>query len=356
MKFTLTMIASALLLASHAADAREIRVPETVATIQGAVDEAKPGDVVSVKMGTWNEAIDLKGKPITLLAREGDGKTVLDGTSLDDSVLRCIQGEGPETIIDGFMIINGTGHRKLYGNKSAVGGGLLLLEASPTIRNCQFVNNNVNYNGGAIYMARNSQARFEKCSFKGNAAEKGGAIYSVQSKPVIADCMFDNNEGRYSGGAIYNADGTLALITGCRFELNRASYYGGGVYQYGSKGSLKNCIFDRNRATYKGGAVCNGYKGVSTLVDCKHLTNHDDVAGGAAPHVTAVAPKGACVLGDGSCLVVSRQSCEDAAGSYRVDGSDCQGQGGQKIAHGNDLNRDGRIDDRDALMLLLLWR
>ena len=74
------------------------------------------------------------------------------------------------------------------------------------------------------------------------------------------------------------------------------------------------------------------------------------------PQVTAVAPIGACVLGDGSCLKVSRQSCEDASGSYRGDASDCQGQDAMQVAHGNDLNRDGRIDDRDALMLLLLWR
>ncbi|MAT82586.1 MAG: hypothetical protein CMJ29_13200 [Phycisphaerae bacterium] len=356
MKISLIMMASATLFLSSLAGAREIRVPEMVASIQAAVDEAKPGDVVSVNSGIWNEAVDLKGKAITLRAREGDGKVILDGTELEDSVLRCLDGEGPETIIDGFMIMNGSGHRDLYGDKSAVGGGLLILGASPVIRNCQFINNDVNYNGGAIYMARGSRPQFENCIFDRNEAEKGGAIYSVQSQPMINGCTFRNNEGRYSGGAIYNADGTDAKINESRFESNRASYYGGAVYQYGSLASLKSCIFDRNRATYKGGAVCNGYKGFSTLVDCAQLTNHDDVSGGKAPHVTAVAPKGACVLGDGSCLIVSRQSCEDAAGSYRSDGSDCHGDGGTKMAHGNDLNRDGRIDDRDALMLLLLWR
>lgn len=350
------MIASATLLAAHAADAREIRVPEVVPTIQAAIDQAKPGDVVSVKPGSWNQAIDLKGKAITLQSREGAEKTLLDGTSLGESVLRCISGEGPKTVIEGFTIVNGTGHQKLYGTKSAVGGGLVILGASPTIRHCVFLDNDVNYNGGAVYIASGALARFEDCTFKDNAAEKGGAVYSVQSSPTFEKCYFKNNEGRYSGGALYNADGTKASIHSCQFESNRANYYGGGIYEYGSHSSLKKCIFDRNRATYKGGAVCNGYQGKSTLEECTYLTNHDDVAGGDAPHVTAVAPTGACVVGDGSCLVVSKQSCEEAGGSYRGDASDCSGQSLTKVAHGNDLNQDGRIDDRDALMLLLLWR
>ena len=350
------MIASATLLAAHAADADEIRVPEVVETIQAAIDQAEAGDVVSVKPGIWNQAIDLKGKAITLQSRAGAEKAVLDGTSLKDSVLRCVTGEGPKTVIEGFTIVNGTGHETLYGTKAAVGGGLIILGASPTIRDCVFLNNDVNYNGGAVYMARGALARFEGCTFKSNAAEKGGAVYSVQSSPVFKNCHFDNNEGRYSGGAMYNADGTKALVEGCRFVSNRANYYGGAVYEYGSHSLLKKCIFDRNRATYKGGAVCNGYQGKSRLEECTHLTNHDDVSGGDAPYVTAIAPTGACIVGDGSCLVVSKQSCEDAGGNYRGDASDCKGQSLTKVAHGNDLNQDGRIDDRDALMLLLLWR
>lgn len=356
MKRTILMIAAAMVLASYPAMSGEIRVPESASTIQAGIDLAQPGDVVLVSPGWWNEAIDLKGKAITLRSRDGAKSVILDGTDLDESVVRCIKAEGPKTIIDGFTIKHGIGHKTLYGENARVGGGLVVVNASPTIRNCVFEKNDVNYNGGAVYMAQGSLARFESCTFVENAAEKGGAIYTVQSHPEFKGCKFKRNEGRYSGGAIYNSDGTTTKLQDCNFERNRASYYGGGIYEYGSRSTFDNCIFDRNRATYKGGAICNGYQGKSTIEGCKFLTNNDDVSGGGAPAVTAVAPTGACVLSDGSCLHVSRQSCDDAGGDYQGDRSDCAKQGRMRVARTSDLNKDGEIDDRDALMLLLLWR
>ncbi|MDG2095473.1 MAG: right-handed parallel beta-helix repeat-containing protein [Phycisphaerales bacterium] len=336
--------------------AQQVRVPEQWPTIQEAVDQASPGDVISVGPGIWNQAIDLKGKPITLTGREGATKTILDGHDLGRSIIRCATQEKASTIIEGFTIINGTGDQELYGKKSAVGGGIVILGASPIIRNCVFKKNTVNYEGGAVYMARDSSPVFDSCIFLENGAEKGGAVFGVQSKPTFQRCVFENNEGRYSGGAIYNSDAQVSSFDDCHFVRNRASYYGGGIYEYGSSGKLKNCTFDRNRATYKGGAVCNGYRGKSELVDCRFLSNYDDVAGGNAPHMTVIAPEGACILTDGSCLNVTRQSCDDAAGVYRGNGIDCSSQPKTRMARSNDLNRDGRIDDRDALMLLLLWR
>ena len=334
----------------------QLNVPEQWPTIQKAVDQASAGDVISVGPGSWNEAIDLKGKPVTLIGREGAAKTTLDGQGLEKSVLRCANGEKSSTVIDGFTIINGTGDQAIYGEKSSVGGGIILLGTSPIIRNCVFRKNNVNYHGGGVYMARESSPVFDSCIFMENAAEKGGAVFGVQSEPTFTRCVFENNEGRYSGGAIYNSDGQITKLKDSHFVRNRASYYGGAVYEYGSTGQIKNCIFDRNRATYKGGAICNGYRGNSELESCRFLSTYDDVSGGNAPAMTAVAPEGACVLKDGSCLNVSRQSCDDAAGMFRGNGTDCSGQPTTRLARSNDLNQDGRIDDRDALMLLLLWR
>lgn len=355
---TLTQAILAVLLAFSPATllGAQVNVPEQWPTIQEAVDQASAGDVISVGPGNWNQTVDLKGKPITLIGRAGAAKTILDGGGLGRSIIRCATGEKASTIIDGFTLVNGTGDTDLYGTKSAVGGGIVILGASPIIRNCVFKSNDVNYQGGAVYMARESAPVFDSCIFFENAAEKGGAIFGVQSKPVFKRCVFEKNEGRYSGGAVYNSDGQITSMDGCHFVRNRASYYGGGIYEYGSEGKLKNCTFDRNRATYKGGAVCNGYRGKSELVDCRFLSNYDDVSGGDAPHMTVIAPEGACILADGSCLNVTRQSCDDAEGTYRGDGIDCGIYPAPRMARTNDLNRDGRIDDRDALMLLLLWR
>ncbi len=334
----------------------QVNVPEKWATIQQAIDQASEGDVVSVGPGSWNETVDLKGKSITLLGREGSAKTILDGQGLKKSVLRCASGETSSTIIDGFTVINGTGDQVIYGEKSSVGGGAIILGSSPIIRNCVFKNNAVNYHGGGIYIAREASPVFKACAFNENVAEKGGGVFGVQSKPVFVRCVFEKNEARYSGGAIYNSDGQLTKIEESQFIRNRASYYGGAIYEYGSVVNLKNCVFDRNRATYKGGAVCNGFRGSSELVGCRFLSNHDDVAGGKAPLVTAIAPEGACMLNDGSCLKVTRRSCEDASGLFRGNGTSCRSRSSNMAAKSNDLNKDGKIDDRDAMMLLLLWR
>jgi len=356
MKSIFAILTLLLVALAPSVQAAQHTVPGGFKTIQAAVDQAQPGDVVVVGPGWWNEAVDLKGKAITLRSRDGADKTTLDGTSLKESVLRCLSGESKQTIIDGFTVTNGTGHEALYGSRTAVGGGLLVLGAAPTIRNCVFQKNDVAYNGGGVYLARGAKATFETCTFLENGAEKGGAVYSVQSNATFDGCHFKNNEGRYSGGGMYNADNSQSVIKDCRFERNRANYYGGAIYEYGSKSDISNCKFDRNRATYKGGAVYNGYRGQSKIKSCTFLTNYDDVYGGEGPTVTAVAPTGACVLSGGSCLHVSRQSCEDAKGTYLGDGSDCDSNKTKALARNSDLNRDGRVDDRDALMLLLLWR
>ena len=99
--------------------------------------------------------------------------------------------------------MNGTGDTDLYGTKSAVGGGIVILGASPIIRNCVFKSNDVNYQGGAVYMARESAPVFDSCIFFENAAEKSSANLRVQEVAGIrSECVFEKNEGRYSGGAV----------------------------------------------------------------------------------------------------------------------------------------------------------
>ena len=347
---------SMILIMSGIAAAVDISVPDDFKRIQEAVDKASDGDVVIVGPGEWFEAVDLKGKAITLRSKVGPKATTLDGTELGESVLRCLNGEGPKTVVDGFTITGGTGHETLYGKRSAVGGGLIVVATSPTIRNCIFRDNTVTYNGGGVYLAKGATATFEGCQFEQNKAEKGGAVYSVQSNATFVGCQFTNNEARYSGGGMYNADDSLSIVTNCIFKRNRASYYGGAIYEYGSCSTIKNCQFDRNRATYKGGAVYNGFRSKSSLETCKFMTTYDDVYGIKDFVATVVAPTGGCVLQGGSCLHVSRQSCEDAEGSYLGDGTSCDTSRDVQLTHGSDLNNDGKIDDRDALMLLLLWR
>ena len=186
MTLTQTILAVLLAFSPGTLLGAQVNVPEQWPTIQEAVDQASAGDVISVGPGNWNQTVDLKGKPITLIGRAGAAKTILDGGGLGRSIIRCATGEKASTIIDGFTLVNGTGDTDLYGTKSAVGGGIVILGASPIIRNCVFKSNDVNYQGGAVYMARESAPVFDSCIFFENAAEKGGDLRSPEQAGIQA--------------------------------------------------------------------------------------------------------------------------------------------------------------------------
>ena len=102
-----------------------IHVPKEVETIQEAIEQAQGDDVVLVAPGQYNEAINFNGKAITLKSTDGAAVTVLDVWRLDDSIVKCISGEGQSTILDVFTITGGTGNKDLYSENETVGGSQL---------------------------------------------------------------------------------------------------------------------------------------------------------------------------------------------------------------------------------------
>jgi nitrous oxidase accessory protein NosD len=85
-----------------------IYVPDDYPAIQQAIDSSANGDTVIVKPGTYVENIDFKGKAITLQSEKGADVTTIDGNKTG-SVVTCKSGEGPDTVLDGFTITNGSG-------------------------------------------------------------------------------------------------------------------------------------------------------------------------------------------------------------------------------------------------------
>ena len=86
-----------------------ISVPVDQPTIQDAIDAASNGDEVIVAPGTYPEVIDFSGKAITLRSSDGANVTIIDGTGLNNSVVKCVSGEGSDTVLDGFTITGGSG-------------------------------------------------------------------------------------------------------------------------------------------------------------------------------------------------------------------------------------------------------
>ena len=329
-----------------------ISVPDDIATLQGAIDLAQGDDVIVVGPGRYDESINFKGKAITLRSAKGAAVTTIDGWKSKDSVIKCISGEGPSTVIDGFTITGGTGNRDLYSDDETIGGGLLCLHSSPTVLNCIFVSNTASYQGGAIYNGDRSNTIVRNCKIRSNVSERGGGVYNSRGKPEIRDTELADNEAKYGGGGMYNF-GSSVRLTNCVFKHNRAAYNGGGVYDYDSTGRMVATVFTDNLAMFTGNAVYRGYKSATVLEqDCKFTMTHDTVAGTGGYMVAQGKATGACCIGTG-CLIVDEQSCIKAGGSWLGSNTNCDEQLAScpKPATG-DVNTDGIVDMMDIVLVM----
>ena len=155
------------------ADARAatLRVPGDHLRIQQALDAAAPGDTVRVAAGIFtgagNRDLVIEGKTIALIGA-GPASTLIDceGGGRGLSLI----GAGAGTLLRGFTVQNGI----------ARGGDL------PG-------------KGGGIYCAA-SEARIERCHFRGGVADFGGGIAAEwEAHPLLVGCVFLDNHAHIEG-------------------------------------------------------------------------------------------------------------------------------------------------------------
>ena len=206
--FAVAAIASS---ACHLAWAADLAVPADYPTIQSAIDASAAGDTVIVAAGTYQELVRLNGKAITLRSEAGAAKTIIDAAGLGTAV-KFVNGETASTVLEGFTIRNG---------RAAVGGGMYINSASPTIRAC-VVEDSVALNRGGGVAVVNAQPTFAECRFDRNrAAERGGGAYLfVESDAAFTDCTFQENQARNrfsisQGGAVAAESGSDPEFTRC---------------------------------------------------------------------------------------------------------------------------------------------
>ncbi len=135
----------------------------------------------------------------------------------------------------------------IFRNNYARDGGAVYVygrkgECSPTFKNCQFLNNIANLDGGAVYNdgrhGGKANPSFTRCVFSNNKSNYGGAICNYggggESSPQINNCVFQNNEAYLRGGAIFNMDIdglTHPIVNDCQFVNNKA-VAGKGMYTF----------------------------------------------------------------------------------------------------------------------------
>ncbi len=282
-----------------------LHVPGDFTTIQAAIDAAMDGDEVEVHPGTYNESINLLGKAVTLRSSDGPDVTTIDATGLNDSVVKCITGEGPNTVLQGFTITGGLAVR---------GGGMRNQVSSPTVQHCVFLRNAaeappfINSQGGGMYNF-NSNPMVSNCVFRENtslatafAFSQGGGMFNRNSHPTVSDCLFIENVLFFSldtpsqGAGMCNIDSDPIVID-CQFIGNRTGTHflgneGGGMFNDGSSPTVTNCTFEGNVADLGvGGGMANAFDSNPTVTDCTFVANHAPIGtgmdnAGSSPTVT----------------------------------------------------------------------
>ena len=190
---------------------------------------------------------------------------------------------------------------------------------------CTFSGNTA-YDGGAIYNDGTISSA-TGCAFSGNSAFDGGAIYNDGTISSATDCTFSGNSAPDDiGGAIYN-DGTISSATGCTFSGNSApNDIGGAIYNDGTINSAAGCTFSGNTA-YDGGAIYNDYGGtINSATGCTFSGNSaPNGSGGAIWNDGTISSATGCTFSGNSAPNGSGGAifCQDLYGSASIAMTSC---------------------------------
>ena len=365
--------------------AEVLLVPEDYPTIQTAMDNASPGDIIDLAAGTWTDQIVWGLSGVTLRGRNGDGSTILDGIDQDWSLVVCY---GDPCTIEHITFRNGKGSN-VFG---IIRGGAIYAEYSEvTITDCVFESNQLVLGefdftswGGAI-ASYSAPMNIERCVFTGNSAEgSGGAIYANFAPIDVRNCEFTDNSALRTGGGIAGEWVDLT-IDDSTFRSNHAEWLGGGIYlataedqSAGTTSTVTNCRFVRNHASDAGFAMGGGiaieYAQLVRVSDSSFEDNYGYIAGairggslGSNGFVetsnvlycgNAIATNWGEVIDDGTS--VFQQSCDcsvdaDGDGTVGVDDLLRVLSAWGSFAPDADVDNDGSIGVDDLLTVIAGW-
>jgi hypothetical protein len=262
--------------------AATIRVPDDFATIQEAIDYARPGEIVEVGPGTYsgdgNRDIDFRGKAITVRSSDGADNTIINCSGSASERHRGFYfhgGEGPDSVLRGFTI-----------------RGAFVPGSEVPSDSGSWISSPVNPVGGGIYCEFSSPSIVD-CIIENCGTELGGGIGMVSASPTIVDCVIEDCRAGGLGSAGSGGRGAgIGMIRGSDATIlhtqisNNSGYYnsfGAGIYCWRSHAFFADCVISGNAAqggVQGGGAFCGGSSARLELENCVISGNTAEVGGG----------------------------------------------------------------------------
>jgi hypothetical protein len=199
-------------------------VPDDHPDIATAIEAAADGDVICVEAGEYLERIEFGGKAIRLVGVAGPDVTIIDGQDTG-TVVSFEQGEGPDSILEGFTVIDG--------HATGAGGAIRVVEASPTLDAVILKSSTAWQGGGGLYL-RDSHAILvnvviNNCNAVGS---HGGGIYLHASSIVMDRVIIGGNHADDAGGGLYLDADSSAQMSNVVIGGNTAET-GAGLAAYG---------------------------------------------------------------------------------------------------------------------------
>jgi len=224
-------------------------------TIQEGIGGAAQGDRVQVASGLYKETILMKDG-VSVLG-SGAQTTIIDATGLQNSVV-TFNKTRLSPLLRGFTIKAGHGDQISMSGGVPVyaGGGILILDSSPTIDRNVITQNTITQGyclGGGIYVSSNSSApEIIDNVISGNVARsstqtgsgEGGAVYIVTKtgSAVLEGNLIESNQA-VSGGGIFIENASVSTVQIRRNVVrDNDANIGGGVFSRALGGSITTIV------------------------------------------------------------------------------------------------------------------
>jgi hypothetical protein len=214
-----------------------LRVPDDYATIQKAVDAAKPGDLILVKPGTYHEAVNVQTDNLTIRGLDRN-TVVLDGRFDLDNGVRIVGAKG--VAVENMTAMNYTKNGFFWTGTDGYRGSYLTAYRTGDY-------------GVYAFQSVNGQLDHIYAAGSPDAGVYIGGCYPCNA--VLTDTVSEHNGLGYSGT---NSGGNL-IIMSSTFRFNRA-----GIVP--NSGSYETCYPNRG-TTVVGNTVYSNNQGDTPAID-----------------------------------------------------------------------------------------
>jgi len=255
-------------------------------TIQSAIDAASDGDTVLVRPGTYNEAINFKGKNIVVESTDGRDLTIINGSGAQADWSRPLTMPEKVSVVTVDTREPGTCYRsdcdapiesdnlpedRVLRGFTITGGaaGTRYPNTEPDCPSCSSrdeittIGDNEGWLGGGIFVYR-SALTIDSCIIRNNSSDGGGGMFARESRVVITNSKFNNNLSLSNGGGLQLNHSQEAIVTNCEFNANEVTVYtdngfgrGGSIHVFGGKVLFEDCTVASSDCV----GVKSGYQG-----------------------------------------------------------------------------------------------